>query len=76
MKKQVFVLEIINNQRSTWQGVLRCIGGKKDLWQEERPFRSTLEMLHLINSVIEEDSPQQSDGLPAEEDIEMQSDQE
>lgn len=68
MKKQTFVIEILNNQRSTWQGVMRCYDSQKDIWQDGRPFRSTLEMLHLISSVLEEDQdlPEQADGPPKE----------
>ncbi len=53
-KKQVFILEVMNNQKGTWQGQLRWIDGKKD-----RSFRSALELLHLVDSVIneEEDKP-------------------
>lgn len=47
MKKQVFVLELMDSQKSTWQGVLRWVQEQK-----ECPFRSTLEMLRLIDSVI------------------------
>ena len=46
-KRQVFVLEIMDNQKDTWQGQLRWIDGKK-----ECTFRSVLEMLHLIDSAI------------------------
>lgn len=46
-RKQVFVLEIMDNQKDTWQGQVRWIQG-----QTAKPFRSVLEMLHLIDSVI------------------------
>lgn len=49
-KKQVFVLEILDTQKGTWQGTLSWVQGR-----EERSFRSTLELLHLIESVINED---------------------
>lgn len=55
-KKQVFVLEIMNNQKSTWQGQLRWIDGRK-----EKSFRSVLELLHLIDSVINEEEDKTPD---------------
>lgn len=55
-KKQVFVLEIFNDEECTWQGRLRWIDGKK-----ERTFRSVLEMLHLIDSVIERGTDEDCD---------------
>lgn len=48
-KRQAFILEIMDNQKDTWQGQLRWIQGGK-----ESPFRSVLELLHLIDSVINE----------------------
>ena len=54
--KQVFVLEIFNEEEGTWQGRLRWIEGHK-----ERAFRSVLEMLHLIDSVIEKGSDEDFD---------------
>lgn len=46
-KKQAFILEIMDNQKNTWQGQIRWIQGGK-----ECPFRSVLELLHLIDSAI------------------------
>ncbi len=46
-KRQVFVLEVIDTQMDTWQGQLRWIQGRK-----ESPFRSILELLHLIDSAL------------------------
>lgn len=50
--RQTFVLNIIGNQKDTWQGTLQWMQGRKKC-----PFRSMLELLRLIDSVIsEEDS--------------------
>ena len=53
-KKQVFVLEIMDNQKNTWQGQLRWLQGQK-----ESSFRSVLELLHLVDSVINRDNGQE-----------------
>lgn len=58
-KKQVFVLEILDNQKGTWQGTLSWVQG-----HEERSFRSTLELLHLIDSVI--NGSQESESEPSD----------
>ena len=47
MKKPTFIVEVIDHQRSTWQGQISWIQGNKKI-----PFRSVLEMLHLMDSVI------------------------
>lgn len=50
MKKQTFVMEIYETQHQSWQGKLRWVQG-----QEEQCFRSVLELLCLINSVIDKE---------------------
>ena len=57
-KRQVFILEIMDNQKDTWQGQLRWIDGKK-----ESPFRSVLEMLHLIDSTLNGGTEETSDPM-------------
>lgn len=47
MRKQTFILEIIENQNENWQGSVEWIqGGKK------KCFRSILEMLTLLESAV------------------------
>ena len=46
-KKQTFVVEIIEQQKDTWQGQIHWIQGNK-----KESFRSVLEMLHLMESAI------------------------
>ena len=48
-KKQTFIVEIIDHQKSTWQGQIHWVQGNRKI-----SFRSVLEMLHLIDSVIGE----------------------
>lgn len=46
-----FFLRLYFRQHSSWQGTLTWLEGK-----EERPFRSVLELLHLMNSALTADS--------------------
>ncbi|MEA5073705.1 MAG: hypothetical protein VB030_05995 [Eubacterium aggregans] len=44
---QTFILEILNTQNNTWQGTV--------LWtqtQQKIPFRSVLELIHLLDSAV------------------------
>lgn len=58
-KKQTFIVEIIGYQKSTWQGQIHWIQEDKKI-----SFRSVLEMLHLMDSVLleENDDSCQEDG--------------
>lgn len=47
-KKQVFVLEVLNNDNETWQGTLL----RSDT-QQKVPYRSLLELIKLIDSAVE-----------------------
>ena len=47
MKKQTFIVEVIDHQRGTWQGQILWVQGNKKI-----SFRSVMEMLHLMDSVI------------------------
>ena len=47
MGKQTFVVEVIDHQKSTWQGQIFWVQGNRKI-----SFRSVMEMLHLMNSVI------------------------
>jgi hypothetical protein len=44
-----FVIRILNQQNATWQGVVTRVDKK-----EERPFRSLLELIKLIDSALDE----------------------
>ena len=53
MKKQTFILEINDNQNQSWQGQIEWVQGQK-----RQSFRSVIELLNLMDSVInEEDRP-------------------
>ena len=58
-KKQTFVVEIIDYQKSTWQGQIHWLQEDKKI-----SFRSLLEMLHLMDSVLlgEDGAAEQDDG--------------
>ena len=54
MKKHTFILEISDNQNQSWQGQIEWIQGQK-----KEKFRSVLELLYLLNSVVgEEEMPE------------------
>ena len=55
MKKQTFIVEVIDHQRGTWQGQIHWVQGNKKI-----PFRSIMEMLHLMDSAL----PDGEDGCP------------
>lgn len=46
-KKQTFIVEVMDHQKYTWQGQIYWIQGNKKI-----SFRSVMEMLHLMDSVI------------------------
>ena len=47
MKKQTFIIEVVDTQGSTWQGKVKWINGQK-----EQTFRSVMDLLRLIDSVV------------------------
>ena len=47
MKKNSFILEVVDTQNQSWQGTLEWVQGKKKI-----SFRSALELLRMINSVV------------------------
>ena len=50
MKKQTFVIDIVDQQNASWQGSVQWINtGKKE------NFRSALELLRLIDSALIEE---------------------
>ena len=46
-KKQTFIIEVVDTQDSTWQGKVSWVNGKK-----EQAFRSVMELLRLVDSVV------------------------
>lgn len=54
MKKRTFVLEINDTQNQSWQGKVNYIQGNKT-----QTFRSVMELLRLIDSVVcgDEETP-------------------
>lgn len=46
--RETFVVEVLDTQNGAWQGVVTWLEGKST-----QPFRSTLEMLRLIDSGIQ-----------------------
>ena len=50
-KKQTFIVEILDYQRQTWQGRIHWIQEDKKM-----SFRSTMEMLHLMDSALLDDA--------------------
>ena len=50
--KQSFLVEILYQQNSTWQGTIKWINEGKS-----QNFRSALELLRLIDSTMESEKP-------------------
>lgn len=50
MKKGTFILEIMDTQNQNWQGRVEWVQGQK-----KETFRSLMELLTLIDSVVGED---------------------
>lgn len=48
MKKRTFILEINDNQNQSWQGKVEWVQGQK-----KESFRSVMELLRLIDSVVD-----------------------
>ena len=60
-KRQTFIVEVLDHQKCTWQGQIYWVQGNKKIL-----FRSVMEMLHLMDSVIgdEDDShPQETEKI-------------
>ena len=49
--RETFVIQILNQQNATWQGLITWTEGR-----QTKPFRSTLEMIKLIDSAFEKKS--------------------
>lgn len=47
VKKNSFILEVLDNQNQSWQGTLEWVQGRKKV-----SFRSALELLRMIDSVV------------------------
>ncbi len=53
MKKNTFILEVYDTQNQSWQGKVEWVQGQK-----KEGFRSVMELLRLIDSVVgEEEKP-------------------
>lgn len=50
-KKQTFIIEIVDTQDSTWQGKVNWVNGNK-----EQSFRSVMELLRLVDSVVADEN--------------------
>lgn len=50
MKKQTFILEINDTKNQSWQGQVEWVQGQK-----KEAFRSVMELLHLVDSVVNEE---------------------
>ena len=48
-KKQTFILEISDTQNQSWQGDVEWVQGRR-----KESFRSMLELLRLVDSVVTE----------------------
>lgn len=47
--RDTFVVQIMDSQNATWQGIVTWTEGK-----QTKPFRSALELLKLIDSSLEQ----------------------
>ena len=47
IKKPTFLIQMLNYQNMTWQGIVTCLDTN-----QKTPFRSLLELLKLMDSVI------------------------
>lgn len=56
-KKQTFIIEVMDTKNSSWQGKVNWVDGKK-----EQTFRSVMELLRLIDSVVAENEERQLSG--------------
>ena len=54
--KGIFIVQVLNNQNATWQGTVNWVDEKRT-----QPFRSTLELLKLIDGALEETAGPNSD---------------
>ena len=50
MKKGTFVIKVLEQQNSTWQGTVAWVEAHK-----EQKFRSALELLKLMDGALDED---------------------
>lgn len=56
-KRQTFIIEVMDTKNSSWQGKVNWVDGKK-----EQTFRSVMELLRLIDSVVAENEERQLSG--------------
>lgn len=55
MKKHTFIVEVNDTQNQSWQGQIEWIQGQK-----KESFRSVMELLQLIDSVVYEEKDRKS----------------
>ena len=48
--RESFLIQVLDRQNATWQGTVTWTEGKR-----EQPFRSALELLKLMDSVLEDE---------------------
>ncbi len=56
-RKKTFIIQVMNTQHATWQGSVT--------WADEKrteSFRSALELIHLMESAMEEERPGGTEG--------------
>lgn len=53
-KKKTFIVDILDCQNETWQGSLSWVQGN-----QKKNFRSALELIKLMDSVIEDNNTKQ-----------------
>lgn len=57
--KQTFILEVNSTENQSWQGKIEWIQGKK-----KQSFRSVMELLRLIDSVVYDEDEIVEDAFP------------
>ncbi|HBU12382.1 MAG TPA: hypothetical protein DEB31_06560 [Clostridiales bacterium] len=50
--KATFLIQILNRQHATWQGTVKWLENNQEI-----PFRSELELIRLMDSAMESESP-------------------
>ncbi len=51
-RKATFLIQILNRQHATWQGTVKWLENNQEI-----PFRSELELIRLMDSAMEAESP-------------------
>ena len=53
--RETFVIQVLNQQNATWQGLITWTEGR-----QTQPFRSTLELIKLMDSALTEENGESS----------------